>query len=228
MTGEGWEYPLPDTIKPLAEKQRYAVYLGRLTNNINISADTGKLSKSTNINSLGSAYIHNLASAANLEGLDVPNIVMYSNSISSIPDLSDIRNFNDRIQNYTTPISGGNLHKNPEDIINWNLINMTIEVIKDASLFPSLTEDMVKEIGRSIKIIKLTSTGSGNPFIELPLSKTFSTENSMNFSMFVHTLNQFRTKLIATNNNSIYDSTINVLNKWTKIQGLDNKAPVGS
>ncbi|MFF2094265.1 hypothetical protein [Paenibacillus sp. NPDC058174] len=166
-----WQYALPDDLKPLAEKQKYAAWFGALQTTVVFGDTLNTLSKSSNKGALGSAYIYrisNITGQLDLTGLALSDVVIRekvapyytSNDLKSRMAERDTRSF--------VPIAPANLLKNPEILENWTVGNGGKLSLASPSEIPvPVTDEMKRIIGTNIKIIKLTPDGVNEPSLQI-------------------------------------------------------------
>ncbi|WP_217596566.1 glycoside hydrolase family 55 protein [Cohnella sp. GbtcB17] len=170
----GWFFALPDTLKPLAEKQKYAAYLGRIGSNVRMDTGSAALVKSGAPGAIGSAYIHQLQSSANLKGVTLSQATINAKNDDVYKNLDLKTTLDQRQQRLFSP-PGINLLQNVNDIRNWRVAGngATIEQVQDLSTLPVPLSPEVKQIvGENPVVFKITPNGVDKPNLKIKFRGT--------------------------------------------------------
>ncbi|MFD2330391.1 glycosyl hydrolase family 28-related protein [Cohnella sp. GCM10020058] len=170
----GWFFALPDTLKPLAEKQKYAAYLGRIGANVRMDAGSAALVKSGAAGAIGSAYIHQLQASANLKGINLSQATINAKNDDVYKNLDLKTTLDQRQQRLFSP-PGINLLQNVSDIRNWRVAGTgaTIEQVQDLSTLPvPLSPEMKQMVGENPSVFKITPNGVDKPNLKIKFRGT--------------------------------------------------------
>ncbi|SFA91800.1 Pectate lyase superfamily protein [Cohnella sp. OV330] len=172
--GTGWLFALPDTLKPLNEKQKYAAYLGKIGANVRIESYSAALKKSGAPGAIGSVYIHQLANSAILSGVNVSQATI-ANRIDEAYTTLDLKTVLDERQHRRNSPPGLNLLQNVNDPANWKVsgTGATIEVVSDLSTLPVPLSPAIKQtVGASPVVLKITPNGVDKPNLKIKFRGT--------------------------------------------------------
>ncbi|WP_042164358.1 hypothetical protein [Paenibacillus gorillae] len=238
-----WQYALPDDLKPMSEKQKYAAWFGALQTSVVFGDTLNKLMKSTNKGALGSAYIYrisNITGRLDLSGLTLSDIVV-KEKIAPFYTSDDLKSrMKERDTRSFVPIAPANLLKNPEVLENWRVGDGGKLSIVSASELPvPITDDMKRIIGTNIKIIKLTPDGINEPSLQidfnspsLPLNVGINRPLAMQYFVLPTTPTSFtyyasRGRIEGEGTN-IYDDVIGSEQLgWLRMLGREQGIPSG-
>ncbi|GIO89223.1 glycosyl hydrolase family 28-related protein [Paenibacillus lactis] len=165
-----WEFPLPDELKPLEEKQQYAAWFGTVTAPVTFNDDLGVLRKSTAPGAAGSAYIDILTGdkESDLSGLGIDDTVI-RRKVTPLYKTVDLQErMKEREHRTLMPVSAPNLLSNPEVLSNWTVTNggMISLVTVDEVPVP-ITNEMKQVIGSRPVILKVTPNGVFSPSLRI-------------------------------------------------------------
>jgi hypothetical protein len=224
-----WQYSLPDDLMAQADKQKYAVYFGKINKKLIIDNwDGGDVKKSSASGAIGTAFIDHIATDdIMLDGLGDPNLITIrrkreSASITlttpkAVEDVIHARAYN--------PISHGQLVKNPEVISNWTVTNGgTLSIITDLTQLPiGLSSEAISYLGENVKILKITPDGINSPNISLPfLPPTIADigrEIGYEYFMMSENAVAIRSNMNFTAFARLYDQTYNITAlKWARVR----------
>lgn len=171
-----WEYPLPDELKPLGEKQQYAARFGTIRSPVTINDDLKSLTKSSVPGAVGSAYIDILTGEkeSDLSGLDIENIVI-RRKLTPLYRTADLHvRMKEREHRTLMPVSAPNLLANPESLSNWTVTNGgTISLVTADEVPVPISNEMKQVIGNRPVIIKVVPDGVHSPSLRIKFnSKT--------------------------------------------------------
>lgn len=161
----GWISCLPHDILPRDQKQKYAVYLGKIGGNVEIlDRDFGGVTKSNAPGALGTAYIDILSGNANLTGLDIENVVIRRKLPPVTIDMSTPQSVGNMLRTKRlNPLSAGNLMKNPEDLSSWRLLGTgegALSLVPSTDIPIPFSRNVKNHIGSGVNILKYTPDGT--------------------------------------------------------------------
>lgn len=166
----GWEYPLPDELKDINEKQQYAAWFGTVTAPVMFHDDLGKLRKSSAQGAVGSAYIDTLTGnkESNLEGLMIEDTIIRRKVTPLYKSFDLLRRMEEREHRAIMPVSAPNLLRNPEILTNWTVTNGGVISLVSANQVPVPISNEIKQvIGNEPVILKVTPDGQNSPIIRI-------------------------------------------------------------
>lgn len=165
-----WEYPLPDELKPLSEKQQYAARFGTIKAPATFNDDLKSLRKSSAPGSIGSAYIDILTGEkeSDLSGLNVEETVI-RRKLTPLYRTADLHErMNEREHRALMPVSAPNLLVNPETLSNWTVTNGGKVSLVTADEVPvPISNEMKQVIGNRPVILKVIPDGVRSPSLRI-------------------------------------------------------------
>lgn len=165
-----WEFPLPDELKPLGEKQQYAAWFGTITAPVTFNDDLGTLRKSSAPGAIGSAYIDILTGdkESDLCGLVISDTVI-RRKVTPLYKTVDLRTrMEEREHRTLMPVSAPNLLSNPEIISNWTVSNGgSISLVTVDQIPIPITNEMKQVIGIRPVILRITPDGTQSPSLRI-------------------------------------------------------------
>lgn len=165
-----WEFPLPDELKPLGEKQQYAAWFGTITAPVTFNDDLGTLRKSSAPGAIGSAYIDILTGdrESDLCGLVISDTVI-RRKVTPLYKTVDLRTrMEEREHRTLMPVSAPNLLSNPEIISNWTVSNGgSISLVTVDQIPIPITNEMKQVIGIRPVILRVTPDGTQSPSLRI-------------------------------------------------------------
>ncbi|AYB46930.1 glycosyl hydrolase family 28-related protein [Paenibacillus lautus] len=165
-----WEFPLPDELKPLGEKQQYAAWFGTITAPVTFNDDLGTLRKSSAPGAIGSAYIDILTGdkESDLCGLVISDTVI-RRKVTPLYKTVDLRTrMEEREHRTLMPVSAPNLLSNPEIISNWTVSNGgSISLVTVDQIPLPITNEMKQVIGIRPVILRVTPDGTQSPSLRI-------------------------------------------------------------
>lgn len=168
-----WEFPLPDELKPLSEKQQFAAWFGTITAPVTFNDDLGTLRKSSAPGAMGSAYIDILTGdkESDLCGLVIPDTVI-RRKVTPLYKTVDLRaRMEEREHRALMPVSAPNLLSNPENLSNWTISNGgSLSLVTVDQIPIPITNEMKQVLGNQPVILKVTPDGVHSPSIRIKFS----------------------------------------------------------
>lgn len=165
-----WEFPLPDKLKPLGEKQQYAAWFGTITAPVTFNDDLGTLRKSSAPGAIGSAYIDILTGdkESDLCGLVISDTVI-RRKVTPLYKTVDLRTrMEEREHRTLMPVSAPNLLSNPEILSNWTVSNGgSISLVTVDQIPIPITNEMKQVIGIRPVILRVTPDGIQSPSVRI-------------------------------------------------------------
>jgi hypothetical protein len=233
----GWVCPIPDDLILPQNKQKYALYFGKVSRKLIIDNwDAGGAYKSPNsTGAIGTAYFDHIATDdIMLDGLGDPSLITVRRKRESLsivlttPKAVEY-SIHSKVNN---PISHGQLVRNPEVVSNWTVgIGATLSIITDLTQLPArLSHEACSFLGENIKILKITPDGISSPNLSLPVLSPaiVDTGREICYEYFImsEVAVSVRSSLAFGSNTRLYDTSyrLNAL-KWERIRGRGLKPP---
>ncbi|GIO68374.1 glycosyl hydrolase family 28-related protein [Paenibacillus cookii] len=168
-TSSGWEYALPDDLKPPSEKQQYAAWFGTVSTPATFTDDLGKLKKSTAPGAVGSAYIDTLTGdrESDLSGLSIADTVIRRKVTPLYKSVDLQARMQEREHRALMPVSAPNLLRNPEVLSNWTVANGSISLVTTDQVPIPISNEMKQVIGNNPAILKVTPDGTEYPSLRI-------------------------------------------------------------
>ncbi|MFC3801802.1 glycosyl hydrolase family 28-related protein [Cohnella sp. GCM10012308] len=232
---QGWQFALPDTLLPAAQRQQYAVWLGTLgTSDISRGSVTGNLFSSSAPGALGAARIEKLTATSDLEGLSLD----YSTIVSKEPyverSLNSATLLQDRTLRAFNPVGRGNLLQNPESPSSYKVVGGTLTVSAASPVpLPGLFREELGPVPVILQFVPAANAALCQLQINLATASYPSTSIPLSLSLWAYSASQsgINVRLNATGTTSTaaavekrayYNQTVYVRGSWSKITGIDN------
>ncbi|MDG0814404.1 hypothetical protein [Cohnella rhizosphaerae] len=232
---QGWQFALPDSLLPAAQRQQYAVWLGTLGNSdIPRGSVTGNLFASAAPGALGAARIEKLATTSDLEGLSLDASLIVSKEPFAELSLNPATLLRDRTLRAFNPVVRGNLLQNPESPASYKLVGGTLNASANAPVpVPGVFRE---ELGPMPVILQFTPAPNAalcQLQINLAVASYPSSSIPLSLSLWVYSASQsgINVRLNATGSvgtaaavdkRAYYSQTVYPRGSWSKITGIDN------
>ncbi|CAI6036394.1 glycosyl hydrolase family 28-related protein [Cohnella sp. JJ-181] len=228
---QGWQFALPDSLLPAAQRQKYAAWFGTLNDSdVPRGSITGNLVASSAPGALGAVRIERLATTSDLEGLSLDYATILSKEPYAERSLSPLTLLRDRTLRAYNQVVRGNLLQNPESPSSYKAAGGSLSV--PGSLPIPLTGAIREELGASPSLLQFTPVANASLCqLQINLSPTpySSAGVPLSLSLWAYSTSQggINVRLNATgdtaaDSRAFYNQTAYPRGSWLKITGVDD------